>query len=239
VLAALAAFTLGACGARAGAPDRAELLSTAASRSTACTVEADPGELPPADAVVDSAALVAGLRALGDAQDGKGGHVLLTLAFDREGLNVRREVIEQSIGSLAADSVQRAVFAARRELPAAPEPWGVRLRVDLGDSLTLRIGRREYCPPAARSPELDAAMHRLQPMSVTYRSGVRERVLQVRARVSEAGVITATQIARGELQGSATERNINDFLRQYLFEPATIDGVPAPAWIEIPVRIRG
>jgi hypothetical protein len=238
VLAACAVATIVACGARAGAPSRAELLSTAAPRSTACTVEAEPTTLPGVDAVVDSAALVAALPPPDAATEG-GGHVLLTLAFDRDGLNVRRDVVEQSVGSLVADSVQRLVFANRRQLLESDEAWGVRMRIDLGDSTSLRVGRREFCPPAARSPQLDAAMHRLQPVSVRYRDGMRERVLQVRARVSEAGIITATQITRGELQGSTMERSINDFLRQFLFEPATIDGVPAPAWIEIPVRVRG
>jgi hypothetical protein len=239
--AAVAAMVLvsGACSGARAAPDRAELLTATPPRSTACLPNASPERLPAADVVVDSASLVESVARIREAATGDSAFVLLTMAFDREGMNIRRTVIEHNVSPILADSVQRLVFASRRELPEADEEWGVRLRVDLVDPVGVRVGRREYCPPAARSPELDAAMHRLQPMSVTYRSGVRERVLQVRARVNEVGVITSAQIARGELQGSSLERAITDYLRQFLFDPATVDGTPVPSIVQVPIRVRG
>jgi len=239
--AALLALVLlaAACSGTHRAPDRAELLTETPPRSTACVANASPERLPAADAAVDSATLVEAIEQIREAATGDSAFVLLTLAFDRDGVNVVRNVIEHNVGPVLADSVQRLVFAARRQVPEADEEWGVRLRVDLTDPVGVRVGRREYCPPVARSAELDAAMHRLQPISATYRIGVRERVLQVRARVNEVGVITSAQIAGGELQGSSLERAVSDYVRQFLFDPATVDGTPVPSIVQIPVRVRG
>lgn len=238
---AAALLALNACGAsRASAPDRAELfLSATPPRAAGCHAEEGPELLPRADALVDSAALVARVDELRRAEPPAGGYVLLTLVFDSTGANIGRDVIEHGTRPAVADSVQRLVFAARRTAAEAGAEWGVRLRVDLADPVRLRVGRREYCPPVARDRQIDEAMHSLAPAGTRYRGLRRERVVRVRARVDALGLVTAAQITRGELQGSSLEREIAQYLRQFLFEPATLDGVPTVAWVEIPVRVRG
>jgi len=230
---------LGGCGAsRASQPDRsAELLSTAQPRSTACAPETAPETLPAADVLVDSAAVIAAVRELRRGDLPAAGYVLLTLAFDAEGVNVRRDLLEHDTSPTVADSVQRIVFAARRQVEQTDAEFGVRLRIDLDDPVTTRVGRREFCPPVARDRAVDAAMHTFNPAGVRYRRGARERVLHVEVLVTEIGTVSTARIVRGELSGSALERSLTEYLRQFLFTPATVDSVPTRAWIQIPVRV--
>jgi hypothetical protein len=231
-------FLVSACATRQGSsasPD--ELLSSSPLRSAVCVVEPTPGQLPRADVIVDSAALSAGIRDLLDSDPPPTGHVLLSFAFDREGLNARRDVLEHSTRALIADSIQKLAFAARRQVEESDEPWGVRLRLDLTDPVSMRVGRREFCPPVARSTEMETAMSRYSPSGVRYRGGRRERLVQMRAYVNESGFITNATVTRGVLSGSSVEHNIANYLRQFLFQPATLDGRPVGAWVQIPVRV--
>lgn len=234
-----ALLVLGACGAlRPGGAERSdELLSNAPPRGVRCTVDRQPAELPGVDVVVDSARLAAAVAELRRQDPPPAGYVLLTLAFGPDGVNVRRDIIEHTTRPLVADSVQRLVYAARRQVAEADAEWGVRLRVDLTDPVTLRVGRREFCPPVARDRQLQTAMEGFNPPGVRYRGGRRERIVHMRAHVSASGTITGAYIVRGEHRGSALERTLTDYLRQFLFTPATIDGAPTDAWVDIPVRI--
>lgn len=236
ILAALNACTH----SRSEGPARSELLlSSTAPRSTGCVVESLPEELPGVDVVVDSAMLAAALGELRHQGTAPTGYVLLTLAFDRQGLNIRRQVIEHSTAPHVADSVQQLVFAARRQVGEAEREWGVRLRVDLEESIRMRVGQREFCPAVARDRAIEEAMRGFNPVGVRYRGGVRERTVHVRALVSEIGIISSAHIVRGELRGSGLERSLAEYLRQFLFQPATIDGFPVGSWVVIPVRIPG
>jgi hypothetical protein len=232
---------LNACGlSQTRTADRSELLLSATPpRSAACRAEPEPALLPAASAIVDSARLAAAVAGLRDADPPAAGYVLLTLAFDADGTNIRRDLIEHSTRPAVADSMQRLVFAARQQAQAAEAEWGVRLRVDLADPVALRVGRREFCPPVARDRQIEEAIHSIAPAGVRHRGLRRERIIRMRARVSEAGTITSAHVARGELRGSSLEREIAIHLRQFLFNPATLDGVPTSAWVEIPVRVRG
>jgi hypothetical protein len=230
-----------ACGAgrEPAAQPAAQLLSSAAPRSTRCVVEQATTALPAADAVVDSAALVEAVRALRSGDAPPTGHVLLTLAFDRDGANVRRDVLEHSTRPIIADSVQRLVFASRREVDAGESEWGVRLRVELGAAPELRVGRRLYCPPVPRDQRVESMMQGIHPIGSRFRRGVRERTVLVRAQVDEMGIVGSARIERGELSGSAMELEITNYLRQFFFSPATLDDVPTVSYVMIPVRIRG
>jgi hypothetical protein len=239
-MAALTALVLlGGCGASRAVPlDREAVLLTGTSpRSSYCTVEGRPRELPGADIVVDSARLVRSVAELVGSDPPATGHVLLTLAFDADGLNSRREVIEQAARPLLADSVQKLVFAALRQVEETEEEWGVRLRIELTDPVELRVGRREFCPPTSRNPQIEDAMRRTIPLGIRYRGGRRERVVPVRVLVGPAGTVRDAQVTRGVLHGSTVERAIADHMRQFLFEPATLDGFPVAAWVEIPIRV--
>ncbi|HEX6039687.1 hypothetical protein, partial [Longimicrobium sp.] len=138
-LAALAALlTLPACAVVR--PDtlhpRESLLSDAPRRvaDRACRVAPEPAALPSADALVDSAALAADVAAAWRAAGQPAGHVLFALRYDRDGLNVRRDVIEHRVSDALADSLQALVFKHRRRADPAQAEWSVRMRMDLGEA---------------------------------------------------------------------------------------------------------
>jgi hypothetical protein len=235
-----ALVALGACGLHRGyPPERAEaLLTETEPRSLACAPESYPEELPNVASVVDSAALQGWVQGLIRQDQPPTGYVLLTLEFDPAGVNVRRDLIEHNTPPAVADSVQRLVFAARVQAPESERTWGVRLRIDLEEPAVMRTGRREYCPPIARDASLYRLMQSYNPPGVRFRRGMRERTIFMRVRINPYGGVSSAHVARGDLSGGSLERDIAQFLRQFFFNPATVDGVPTSGWVEIPVRVR-
>jgi hypothetical protein len=207
-------------------------------RGPACAPEPAPFELPAADALVDSAAVAMRVAALHGGDAARVGQVLLSLAFDETGWPYREDVIEYTTPPAVADSVWRLVSSLRREQAEPAAPWGVRLRIEVGDPIQMAVNRRLLCRPMARNPEMRAAMQTYTPPGVRIRRGAREQTVFVATHVSEFGTVTATRVVRGDLAGPALEREIYVHLRQFLFRPATIDGEPTGAWVEIPVVIR-
>jgi TonB family protein len=221
----------------AASPEREALLSERATTlDRQCEVSPLPARLPAADVLVDSAALRRDVRSAKREQDR--GYVLLSLAYDTTGLNIRRAVIEHSVRPMLADSVQRLVFQHRRELDE-DEAIGVRLRIDVGEEVGMRVGRQELCPPVPLDPALETALVHFRSTGTRYRGGQRERTVWVRTYVNANGTVTASRVERGGVGGVDFERSIFDFVRRYSFRPATIDGMPVAGEILIPVRIRG
>jgi hypothetical protein len=106
----------------------------------ACYVDAfQPRELPAISALLDSAAVVNGLRGVAK------GSVLIALAFDESGRVARTRVIDRRMPLASADSV-RALLERHLRSPTAEE-WGARLLVSSGAEPTLALARREVCPP--------------------------------------------------------------------------------------------
>ena len=195
-----------------------------------------PAALPPADALVDSAALVATVRVLGERADT--GYVLLSMGYAPDGTNVRRRVIEHRVAAPVADTLQALVFAHRRTLPPAAEEWGVRLRVELGDPLRLRVGRRELCPASLRDPPLGGSLDplgRIQdhepPPTGT------QNVAWVRVRADPLGRVTDVRLERGIFRSPRQEEALLHQVRTLSFEPAREDGVPVDAELSLPFRI--
>jgi hypothetical protein len=231
-------FAAGCAGARPNGPLLEELLS-ATPQGGACVPEATPAELPAVDLVLDSAMLHSSLEALLAMEPAPAGYVLLSLAWDERGLNVRRDIVEHSTTRAVADSVRLLVFAARRYVEESEQEWGVRLRVALDGRPGYTVGRREYCPPEPRDRAMRDAMQGFVPAGDrARRGGGRIRTVHMRAFVTELGTISAGRVLRGELPGSTLEREIVHYLRSFLFAPATVDGQATGAWIEVPVRVR-
>jgi hypothetical protein len=229
---------LASCGVMTRSPREEALLSGVPARLAQCAPETYPAELPSVDAVVDSARLAGVVRDLMISETARAtGHVLLTLEFDEDGLSTRRRVIEHSVQRAVADSIQRLLFGVRREVEEADSTWGVRVRLDLGEPIRMRTGRREFCPPVARDRRLAAAMEGFNPVGFRYRGGVGERIVHMRSLVGTTGNVVTSRMERGGLQGSQLERDIALYLRQFLFVPATVDGFDTRAWVIIPVRI--
>ncbi|MBA4156945.1 MAG: hypothetical protein H0X65_05660 [Gemmatimonadetes bacterium] len=220
---------------------RAELLSAQASQpGRSCYVVDTPEELPAADVLVDSAALVRDLATLPRTEQDSAGYVLLSMGYDRFGANIRRAVIEHDVSTAAADSVQKLVFNHRRavEEGEAQGDWGVRLRIDLDGSPHLQVGRQERCAPRPRDSALAMAMQTTHGTGTRYRGGVRESTVWVRLFVSPQGTVTGAALERGFVQGAMMEQRILDYVRSIFFEPAREDGFPSSGTITIPLTVR-
>lgn len=218
---------------------REELLSAQVSQlGRSCHVADTPEELPPADALVDSAALVRDLATLPRTERDSTGYVLLSMGYDRFGANIRRAVIEHNISALAADSLQKLVFKHRRTAEEGEDDWGVRLRVDLDGAPHLRVGRQERCAPRPRDSALAMAIQNTHGTGTRYRGGVRERTVWVRLFVSPQGTVTGAVLERGVVQGARMEQRILDYVRTLFFDPAREDGFPSSGTISIPLVVR-
>lgn len=239
---ALAALLLGAVTACAPAgvqsPRSETLLThTPSPPGRECRPAAAPDVLPAVDALVDSAMLGADLLALAGPEGARGGYAVLSLEFDRNGWNSRRSVIEHTLVPAVADSLQRLVFARRREVTPG-EPFGVRLRVELGDGPWFRVGRQEVC--AARvldSSELALgegiwSARRAEPPLPGW-NAVRVRVL-----VDERGAIADAHVEHSPVS-IRSEAPLLNLLHSLSFEPALVDGAPVSSWMRVSIPIRG
>jgi hypothetical protein len=233
---------LAACApARSQGPSPDTLLSEGAQGAGECAVMATPAALPAAMLLVDSASAASAIREYAATiEPAPVGHVLLSMSWDTAGLNYRRDVIEHGTTAAFADSIQRIIFAAVREVDGAELPWYLRLRVDVrGDQVALRVGRSELCPPVPRDAALESTLHTVTSAGVRYRAGRRERLIVVRVEVATGGQVIGTQIVRGPIMTTDQQRALADHVRQFSFRPATIDGRAVRGFIDIPVVLRG
>ena len=229
-----------ACATGPGAQDRSALLSEATSAGyRACQIVDIPETLPSPEELVDVSALEAEVMELWRVQELDGGHILLSMAYDTDGTNIRRDVIEHSTSPMAADSVQSLVFAALEELPEAEEEWTVRLRLDVGQEVEFRVGRSEYCPPRARDTDMDRAIRSIQFRAPRVERGVRTRTVMVRVTVDPVGRVQAASPRTGPPMGTDLQQRIFYHMQQFIFEPARLDGAPTVGTIDVPVRVRG
>ena len=167
------------------------------------------------------------------------GHVLVSVRHTPDGAQVRRAVIETTVPSALADSLQALVFAYRKETSPAAAEWGVRLRVDFGDEVGLRVGRGRQCAPRPREEERVA----------TNAYDVRERdtgsaaalpstdpdLVQVRVRLDAGGRVTDAIVERSARRRDWEQRLLN-YVRTMAFHPAVEDGYPVPSETTITVR---
>lgn len=233
-----AAAALAGCASRGVDPPSDLAVRT----SLECAPEAFPGVLPGPELLVDTAALSSDLRDLTEAFDTAWVHghfVAVTMTYQPDGLNIRRDILAHDTEPVVADSVQKLVFAHRRHLPEAEQEWGARLLIDLDEELGYRTDRREYCPPQPRSRELESAMSTYMGTGLRYRSGTRVRTVVMRVVVHPAGYVASGSILRGGSTGSPLEQELLTYVRQFSFVPATIDGIPTYGEVDIPIQIRG
>ena len=150
-------------------------------------------------------------------------------------------MVESTVDSTLADSLQRLVFADRGQTTPAAAEWGVRLRVEFSDSIALSVGRQVICPARPREwafrvasgsfdvREGDASSSAAQPPTD-------EGTVWVRVRVDERGQVTDAVVERGIRRGTWEQRLLN-WVRTQAFDPATEDGYPVPAELTLPVRL--
>ena len=221
VLAALF-WALGVCTASAQAP------RSALRDARACRAEMSPTTLPAADALVDAPALAGDAARLWRESGSPRGYVLLTFLYDRDGTNVRRDILETSVLDEVADSLQRLVFAHVKRTGPARGEWGVRLRVELGDEPAFTVARRELCAAAPGDSRLAVS----EPGSVA----VTPDLVWVRVRLDAHGLVTEARVERGTLR-EGTEARLLTYVRSIAFLPALADGRPVAGETTIPVRV--
>ncbi|HEX2080840.1 MAG TPA: TonB family protein, partial [Longimicrobium sp.] len=224
-----AALAVPACTAfRTTSTERAALLSDAPlPMDRTCRVSIDPLELPPAEILVDSAALSAAVAQVWRQAGSPAGHVLIGMRYDEHGVNVRRAVIERRVPAALADTVQKLVFAYRRALPQAEREWGVRLRMDLGEQPVLRVGRSLVCAPRARDPAAGIGNSMMAASFGDVRQsapspGLAESAgaVWVRVVLDAGGNVTDARVERAAIRAAA-EQQVLRYVRAISFLPAT------------------
>lgn len=227
-----------ACASVQGPPtarDPSLLTTRPAPAGRVCRVVEVPAKLPPAAALVDSAALSAALLELGTTEQAASGYAILSLTYDRFGSNVRRTVIEHDLAQPAADSLQKLVFAHRRALGATEHEWGVRLRMDIGEDVQMRVGRQEYCMARPRDRTV---LSPFDAMSAQYQGpGIRDETIWVRVYLDPVGHPYGLRVERG-MVSAAVENQLLQYVRTLSFEPALADGIPVSGSTLVPVFVR-
>ena len=205
----------------------------------ACAAEVPPASLPAAAELVDVARLDALLAPLRPEEADSPAVVLLSLTYQEDGTNIRRDVVQHTVQPVQADSVQKLVFASLRTMEEREAEWGARLRIDLSRAGGYAVEPRIYCPPRPRNRQMQEEMRQYLSSGVRYRRGQRERTVLVEVDVQPGGYPADARILRGGGQGSSLERSVRDFVRAFTFDPASLDGVPVAGRLTIAVRISG
>ncbi|HET7464564.1 MAG TPA: TonB family protein [Longimicrobium sp.] len=243
-LVALAFLAAQAC-ATAGPPvtrdDSPSAVGSEATRGRSCRTAASPAQLPAAGQLVDDAAFRSAAARLWTAAGRPDGHLTFSIRHSPDGMQVRRALIDSNVAPALADTLQRLLFAYRREMPPAPHEWGVRLRVDLGEAVGLRVARGQTCTPSPRDWEYRAAGNRFD---VRERSAVSvgnalvtdPAVAWVHVWVDERGTVTDARVERGP-GGRQADQRLLYYVRTLAFVPATADGYPVPGELTLPVRL--
>lgn len=216
---------------------RAELLLSdrPAPRGRNCYVAAVPETLPTADRLVDSAALAAALdTAL--VRDSRENYAIVSLAYDQNGWNERREVIETDLPPADVDSLQAAVFRHLREV-APGEEWGARLRIDLDPERPprFRVGRQERCE-ARLLAGADLAVESAWDASRSGAPPDPGGLVRVEMLVDTDGTVAAARIPIAPARTRA-ERSLLMALQSLRFEPALVDGVPVRSLVLLRVPL--
>jgi hypothetical protein len=203
-------------------------------------VAAEPAQLPAAAELVDEQAFDAAAQKLWEGAGKPHGYVLFSVRHSPDGAQVRRAVIESSLPEGMADSLQKLVFAYRRQAPASRDEWGVRMRVDMGQPVALRIGRRESCNPQPRNWEYRTANNPFDAREQSpWGSGTAvmtdPSVVWVHVQLNERGTVTDARVERSIVRIS--EQTLLTYVRSMAFIPATEDGYPVPGELTLPVRL--
>ena len=236
-LAAVAVLAAAAC---APPPPPGEPVAEGSPRGQRCTVSSVPAELPQPGELVDAEAFRTAAARLWAGAGRPAGHVLFSVRHAADGVQVRRAVIETTVPSSLADSLQALVFAYRREMPRADAEWGVRLRVELGEAMALSVARRQLCAPRPREEERLATnafdVRDPDAGSAAALSATDPELVWVRVRIDAAGRVTDASVERGVRRGAWEQRLLN-YVRTMAFYPALEDGFPVPSETTIPLRL--
>jgi hypothetical protein len=240
---AAAGALLLAAGCASHSASRGELLSSARpDEGRHCSVASAPQQLPAAAQLIDADAFTAQAERLWAGAGKPDGHVVFSVRHGLDGVQVRRSIVESTLPAGLADTLQKLVYAYRRETPAAPVEWGVRLRVDAGETVALRVGRREECTARPRDPGYRSSAFDVRekgeaddlPLGRQTDPGL----VWVHVRVDAQGLVTDARVERRVLAAVAEQRVLS-YVRGLTFDPALDDGEPVPgeATITVPLQL--
>jgi hypothetical protein len=204
-----------------------------------CGPESLRDPLPNVAALLDTARLSASLDEMRRSTGLESGSVVMTLWFEPDGLNIRRDPVLHTMTPEAVGTVQDLVFASLRKAPEREAPWGARLLIQMDGRVGYAIAPREYCPPRPLSAQVETELASYIGAGLRYRNGVRERVMLMRLAVDPLGFVYDAVVERGGTAGGSYERRLRDELRSLRFYPAVLDGVPVHGEILVPIRVRG
>jgi len=195
-----------------------------------------PTELPPLESVFDTTKLAAELRSVGVSK-----RVVFGVRLGALATTPRVRVIERKVSEAVADSAVTVVDAALHESPSDRQ-WAFRLRVDGERELQMRSERSEVCGatllPGSESREIRSEIRSVPATEVTQlrreatEYHFRRRSMVHRVLIDTQGRALAVELARssGDAQMDADQ---TEYLKQRMFTPTRLDGVPVSAWVEL------
>lgn len=201
-----------------------------------------PLPLPPASAVVDSAALLREL-ARDPSWQRAGTFALLSLTYDPSGDAAYPVLLATSLGPIGKQRAGAGVEDRVREVATRPEPadsvWGVRLRLE-GAPPRLTVQPQEYCQPRALGSvsRYVTASRARQTLTISDRPAYfgmeaepPARAIRLRALVEADGTVSRVIVGASDLLTTEQARDLVEQTAHALtFLPARRDGTPEPAW---------
>lgn len=203
-------------------------LAAQAERTRACPPAGEPTELPPLDAVLDSALAV---RVFTMPDSFPPTEVLLGVRFGPDGGLAHIRPIE---GNRGMDTIQVVAQAAAQVVRPQPErvPWGVRIRLHLATAPRFAVERSRFCAPELEEQPGPSVRREIAVVTPQQLSELRRaRPARVRVLVGEDG--SARQVELAESSGvSSIDDGVLQHYRNVRFKPALLDGWPIEAWFD-------
>jgi len=161
----------------------------------------------------------------------RGGTLLLAMRFDQDGQLDRFA----SIGGSTPDSLRVPLERIVRQAIVPDKRYAsgsFRVLLAATDSLSITVGRSEYCPPVVVSGAAGTG-------SVTVDMPV-EQASSIRPVRYSVLVNASGRIVQSKLIQSSGNRTIDDEILRgfpnWRLRPATLDSVPIAAWMDVPKR---
>jgi hypothetical protein len=190
-----------------------------------CEAWGQPTALPTASALFKPGALETASGEL------RSGTLLAAVRFDQDGRLDRLA----SIGGSAPDSLRVPLELVVRQAIVPDKRYAsgsLRVLLAATDSLSITVGRSEYCPPVVVSGAATSG-------SVTVDMPV-EQASSIRPARYSVLVNTSGRIVQSKLIQSSGNRTIDDEILRgfpnWRLRPALLDSVPISAWMDVPAR---
>src|SRR5690606_5737168 len=205
--------------------------------SMSCVLEEQPYVLPEPSQLLDVDELSGDLAQMWTALARPNGYVLLSVGYGATGRPDRLHLIETTLAdsTLARDIAQ--LVDTRLNRPEPSDPFGVRLRVTLGEEPAVEVGRREACfPNWAEAPTIGTLDN--DPGTDDAREQIRAGDAALRVYMSPDGEVSDAY-ALGRMPQSSTIGDLIAASRESgLTETALLDRTPAGFWFTMRTEDR-